>query len=120
MKSLNEDCWEPWLKEYLAQVGITVDTLIETEAPLKLAHTLNKIITHSLQEALKASGFEEIPAAIQLLIYARIGQLLLAALWSGIKDVHAPDSDPPATIASLLSEIETQLSETMRQGAAHG
>ena len=118
MKALNEECWEPWLKEHLAHDGITVDTIIETEAPLKMARTLNKIISHSLQDALQESEFTLLPAGIQMLFYARIGQLLLAALFCGVKDVNAPEDDPPATIQSLLAETERQLSATMRQGVA--
>jgi putative SOS response-associated peptidase YedK len=120
MVTLNEENWEPWLKEHLTENGVSVDTICDTEAPIKLARTLNKIIRLPLQEALKASEFEELPAAIQLLFYARMGQIFLAALWSAVKDTHAPDDAPPSTLASIMADAEEQLSDTIRQGSSNG
>lgn len=121
MFALNEECWEPWLKEYLDSQGVTVDTLIETAAPLKLAKLVNQVIKAPLQEAIPAAEFDKLPAAIQLLFYARIGQVFLAAMWSAVKDVNAPDSDPPATIESIMAMVEHELpSAFQQQGSANG
>ena len=101
---------EPWLAEFLVTNNVTIDTLIETKAPLKFATAVNQIIkAASPVDAVEASGFAELPAAIQLLIYARIGQVMLAATWSCVKDVSAPDSSPPAAIEDILQAAEDAL-----------
>lgn len=116
MQALREELWEPWLAEFLHSLDITEQTLIDTEAPRKLAEAVNSIIkAKTPPAALETSGFDKLPAAVQLLFYARIGQVLLAATWSAVKDVSAPDSAPPATLQDILDAVEDALPEQLRQ-----
>ena len=113
--ALREEHWEPWLKEFLHSQKITEETLIETEAPRKLAIAVNGIIKEETPPAaLEASGFAALPAPIQLLFYARIGQVLLAATWSAVKDINAPDNAPPASLQDILDATEDALPEQLR------
>jgi hypothetical protein len=116
MQALRTESWEPWLKAFLDAHGISEDTLIETEAPRKLALAMNQIIrAETPPKALEDSGFAALSAEIQLLFYARIGQVFLAALWSAVKDTHAPDDTPPPTIEDILAATETALPEQVRE-----
>ena len=115
MQALNEECWEPWLKEFLDSQGITVDTICDSQAPTKMALVVNQVNkAEDLGGALVTSGFAALPAAIQLLFYARIGQVCLAAIWSAIKDTHAPDSAPPPALEDIMAATETALPEQFR------
>jgi hypothetical protein len=113
--ALREELWEPWLAEVMLRNDVNEKLLIDTEAPLKLAKAVNSIIKEETPPAaMAASGFDALPGAIQLLFYARIGQVLLAATWSAVKDIHAPDSAPPATLQDILDAAEDALPEQLR------
>ena len=72
----------------------------------KLAQALNKIVTATdPPTAMDETGFSSLPHPVQLAIYCKLGQVLLAAVWSGVKDVSKPDSDPPVTIEELLEDV---------------
>lgn len=110
---------EPWLAAFLDEQGITIDKIVDEQAPLKMARVVNQIVqTQDLGEALKTSGFEDLPAAIQLLFYARIGQVALAATWSAVKDVSLPDSAPPAGLEEIMLAAEDALPANLRQACS--
>ena len=107
MVSIEEKFWEPWLKEYLDRNGITYDTVLETKTPLLFAQALNKIIrAENPVVALEETGFTELPHPLQMLIYTRLGQVFLCAVWAAVKDVGKPDDAPPASIQELLEDAE--------------
>lgn len=112
MHALDEDAWEPWLAEFCSQNGITYETILESGAPRLLAEALNRIITaEHPPAAMKEVGFDQLPPAIQLLFYGRLGQVLLAAIWAGVKDVNRPDSDPPVSFVELLNDVQDVFNE---------
>ena len=104
--ALDEQWWEPWFQEYCKDNDIT-ETKIAEGAPM-LAEACNKIIeSENPVEALSAVGFTDLHPAIQLAYYAKIGQCFLANLWAGVKDVSAPEDEPPAPIRMLLEMSDT-------------
>lgn len=108
MHALEPQFWEPWLKEFLDEQGITLDTILESKAPLLLAQAMSRVIkSENPPAAMKEVGFDTLPPAIQLLFYARLGQVYLAAVWAGVKDVGRPDSDPPIAFTELLDDVQT-------------
>ena len=112
MQAMETEQWEPWLAQFCEEQGITYDSIIESDAPLMLAKALNLIIgSDHPPAAMKEVGFDQLPGAMQLLFYGRLGQVLLAATWSAVKDVSRPDSDPPAAITELLDDMQTILEE---------
>jgi hypothetical protein len=115
MLTLREELWEPWLKDFLATQNVTEELLVIVEAPQRLAKLVNLVNKEELHNAIDKTAFDKLPAAIQLLFYARIGQVFLAAMWSAVRDVNAPDSDPPATLADIMAMVENQLPESLRQ-----
>jgi hypothetical protein len=118
MAAMEEEWWEPWFKQYMQDQGLTYDTLLETKAPLLFAQAMNAIIrTKDPVVALKESGFADLPAPLQMIFYARLGQCCLAMIWTGVKDVSAPESDPPATIGELLADVEAMFTKMMEANA---
>jgi hypothetical protein len=106
MTAMDPESWEPWLQEFNAANGITYESIMECKAPLLLAQALNRIIkSEHPPAAMKEVGFDQLSPAMQMLFYARMGQVLLAAIWAGVKDVSRPDSDPPVPIEELLDDV---------------
>ena len=104
--ALDEQWWEPWFQEYCKDNDIT-ETKIAEGAPM-LAAACNKIIEAANPvEALEEVGFTDLHPAIQLAYYAKIGQCFLANLWAGVKDISAPEDEPPAPIRMLLEMSDT-------------
>lgn len=107
MVAMEEKFWEPWFRELLEANGVTYDKILETSAPLLMAKALNRVI--AVEDPVKAvdeSGFSGLPPGIQMAFYVRLGQVLLSAVWAGVKDVGRPDSDPPAAFEELLEDVE--------------
>jgi len=103
--ALDEEWWEPWFTDYMEYYGLTYDDL--GPAAIQLAEALNQVIgAKDPGVALEESGFSDLPAPLQCAFYIRMGQVLLAGIWSGIKDVSAPDDAPPADLKDILDEAE--------------
>lgn len=97
---------EPWLTQFITENGLTYQAIIDSKAPLLLAQALNLIVkSEHPPAAMKEVGFDQLPAAMQMLFYCRLGQVFLAAVWAGIKDVSRADSDPPASFEELLDSV---------------
>lgn len=107
MTAMDPDSWEPWLQEFNAANGITYESIMESKAPLLLAEALNLMIKEvHPPAAMKKVGFDKLSPAMQMLFYARMGQVLLGAIWSGVKDVSRPDADPPVAIEEFLDDVQ--------------
>lgn len=113
--SLETRFWEPWLAQYMEDHSLKYDDLVE---PLsKLANACAAVIkTANPPEALQQAGFDQLPPAIQLVIYARLGQVLLAATWEGVKDVSRPDSEPPMAVSDLYNAVEDIMQHVGKSG----
>jgi len=106
MLAMDEESWEPWLQEFNAANDITVETIMESKAPIILAQAMNLIIKSATPPAaMEEVGFDKLSPAMQMLFYSRLGQVLLAAIWAGVKDVSRPDSDPPIAIEEFLDDV---------------
>ena len=104
MHALDEKYYEDWFKEFFAEKGLTEEDLVQGVD--KFSQAFNKIITaQNPPQAMDESGFSSLPAPVQMAFYCKLGQVLLAAVWSGAKDVAKPDSDPPVTIEELLEDV---------------
>jgi len=121
MRVIDEESWEPWLKEFMDKNELTVQSVMDSQAPLMLARALNNIIkSRTPPAALKEEGFDKLPAEIQLLFYGRMGQALLSAIWAGVKDVSMADDTPPPTIEILLEEIQSVYEEFFTDDRSEG
>ena len=105
-EALEEQWWEPWFQQYCKDNDITATKFAEG-SPI-LARACNKIIqAENPVKALEAAGFADLHPAIQLAYYAKLGQCFLANVWAGVKDVSAPDDEPPISIQMLLEMSDT-------------
>jgi len=113
---LNAGLKEPWLREFIEQNGLTYQAIIDSEAPLKLGKALNLIMTSEHPPAaMDVTGFSKLPAAMQMLFYARIGQVFLAGVWAGVKDVGQLDSAPPVSFEEFLDDVNDAFQKLLGQ-----
>jgi len=120
MYALEPDTWEPWLKDFLADHDITYESIMESGAPKMLAQALNLVIKlESPPAAMEKVGFDKLPPALQMLFYARLGQVLLSAVWAGAKDVARPDSDPPVAFQEFLDDVNEAVQGFFGQKDGH-
>lgn len=99
---------ETWFAEFCADNVVTDEAI--RDGVVRLAAAVNEIVrTKHPPAALEASGFNALPYAVQVAIYCKLGQVLLAAIWTGVKDVSKPESAPPASIEELLEDIGASL-----------
>jgi hypothetical protein len=107
MHAMDDKWWEPWFRQYMRDQELTTDDIVSLEAPLKFAHMVNSVIQATDPAvAAKESGFDQMPAPMQMAFYSRIGQCFLATVWSGVKDVGSPEDEPPIAFSELLDDIE--------------
>ena len=105
MYALDDQYQEEWFKEFLAKYA--VDEKDMAEAAATLAQACNRIIgDENPVVALEAVGFTELPPPLQMALYCKMGQVLLSAIWSGVKDTSKQGSEPPATIQELIQTAE--------------
>ena len=110
METMEPAHWEPWLREFLNKHNITYTGILACEAPRLFALALNRIIQmENPVVALEATGFTKLPPEIQMLFYARLGQVTLATIWSGVKDISVPMDQPPAAIEQILNDANFAL-----------
>ena len=121
LAAMEEEWWEPWFTQYMQDQGLTYASLLETRAPLLFGRALNQIIrAKDPVVALEESGFAALSPPIQMIFYARLGQCFLATIWSGVKDVARPESDPPLAITELLADIESKFIDMLEADAPTG
>lgn len=108
LAALDEQWQEPWFKEYWAQQGLTEEQL--GEAAKLLGAACNRMMDDANPVlALEAVGFDKQPGAVQMAIYTKMGQVLLAAIWAGVKDVGTAGSDPPERVQAILATAQLVL-----------
>ena len=96
---------QPWFEAYARDQGVTPEQL--GEGARRLGQAMNQIIgRRTPDEALQMSGLLNMPPAVVAMLYILIGKYCLAAIWCGVKDCHASDSEPPISIAQLIEEVD--------------
>ena len=109
MHALDEQYWEPWFRKYMADHELVHTDLVPAAG--MLAQAFNQIIrAENPVVALEASGFADVPPDVQTAFYTKIGQVFLAAVWAGVKDLARPADDPPATFQEMLTQIDVGFS----------
>lgn len=106
--AMDEQWVEPWYRQFCQDQGVTEEKM--AEAAVILARACNRIVQdENPVVALEAEGFHQLPGAIQMAIYTKMGQVLLAAVWGGVKDISTAGSDPPERMAHILEVAQTVL-----------
>jgi hypothetical protein len=100
-----EQFQEAWYKAFLEQHGLTKESI---EEGLKLLAGMAKRIVDDTNPAVaaEATGFSELPPAVQLAVYGKLGQVFLAAVWKGVKDVKMANSGTPLEVFDLVRAVE--------------
>lgn len=105
MYAFDEQHWEPWFREFMT--ANAVSELDLGHAAQKLAKAMSKIITTANPVvALEAEGFAAMPPAVQMAIYTRIGQVFLAAIWEGVKDLTPENGAPPKSHIDIINAVD--------------
>lgn len=69
------------------------------------------------KDALEKSGWFALPSATQLLVSAKLGQILTGVYWYGLKQVLSMDDPPDEKIISHVMEAATDLAKVMQDHA---
>lgn len=95
VNGMRRDHWEPWYGEYLAATGTTEQDVARACMAMCKASTsfLDTKITEPAQ-ALEAAGFFATPKPAQLAVAAKLGQVMLGAFFTAIRDVHQVGQKP--------------------------
>lgn len=116
-----ERFWEDWYREY-RKSQLLSDEHIE-HGLTKLAEMTKLIITEKNPlTAAAAVGFDQLRPEQQMAIYGKLGQVFLAAVWSGVKDVKAMNSPTPPEVCELVETVEDFVANgaVARAQAQHG
>jgi hypothetical protein len=101
--ALDPRFYEPWFAAFCAQAEVGPEDF--EKAALPFAKALNEIIgVADPNDAFRKHGFFELPPAVQLAVFAKIGQVFIGCLYSGVKDVSRPQDKPPTDIAAMVEE----------------
>lgn len=94
-----------WYGDYLKAKGVTPDDLRQVVKTLSdsFQYFVNDESVNSPEDALRKSGFLAVNPAAQLVLMARIGQVMLGAFFSGIRDVTEMDLPPHPQIEGDLA-----------------
>lgn len=108
MHALDDQYQEPWFKDFMRKYDVQVNEL--GKGAQLLASALNHVISvKDPVTALQIVGFDKLPPPVQMALYCKMGQVLLSATWSGIKDVKMANSLPPMSVKDLLDDAELWL-----------
>jgi hypothetical protein len=116
MKGLDPDTQEPWVTAYLKEQNIDTDALVQGAEVL--ANYFNKALLDPQfkhpYEALESVGFFNLPQPVQTIICAKLGQVLISASFSSIRDVTRGPGEPSfdtKMIADVAEEFQSRLRE---------
>jgi len=108
MRGLDRGAWEPWYKDYLDHFGVSEDEL--GRGAEVLAEYLNaasrQVEENRPEDTLERVGFFDLPAPVQFVIQAKLGQMLLAAYFQGIREVTHLNEEPPLDIRRIVKQAE--------------
>ena len=91
------------LKEFIDAEGLTEEDIVEgVKAYAKMCARV--IDEKDPAAAIVDTGFDQVPGKIQLILLACLGFISLGAIWSAVKDVNAPEADPPSEMSILLEQ----------------
>ncbi|MEM3061941.1 MAG: hypothetical protein QW303_00145 [Nitrososphaerota archaeon] len=93
------------VKEFLIHNNIKESELMDGIDKLGLLY--KKLhLGEQFNSALHTSGFVNVAFPIKSLILMFVGDTLLRAIATAVKDVSTPETVPPVTVDQLMSEIE--------------
>lgn len=104
-RALDEQFREPWFQEFMQHYGL-VEADLHQAADL-LGQACTRIIgDENPVIALEAVGFTQLPPPLQMAFYCKMGQVMLAGIWSGAKDNAKRGAELPADIQELAATAE--------------
>lgn len=111
---LDPDRQEPWIADFCKSQGITNEDLVKgVEAYTKyLNNTVLDPQFNQPFEALAEAGFFALPSAVQLIICAKLGQVVTSAFFPAIRDVTRDPESPPFDRKSI-DRCVTEVSQRM-------
>ena len=94
---------EEWFKQFLNHYGLSRQVL-EPLGPAVL--NLISSIHQDFGQALKTSGFSSLPVAAQVAFYTKMGQLLLASIHHGLRQITDINETHPKSVKKLAAKID--------------
>lgn len=116
MCGLDYEAQEPWIRAYLADHNISNDALADA------ARAIATYMNHALMDpahkepffALEAAGFFKLDPKVQHVVLAKMGQILLSASFTCIRDVTRQPNDPPfktTEIADAAADLSDKITK---------
>ena len=103
--TLDEIAQDEWMQKLMTEAGVGVEEA--HDAAKKLALAMREVIQlKTPAEALEKSGFSAIHPAIQCMFFSQLGKVMLAAVWSGVKDTAMPETSAPMPMEDMLNMVE--------------
>lgn len=117
MHQLHPDRLEDWLKAFAMAAGIgpeeiakTVETFAAAIVLLKTDLTIQKPL-----EALTQAGFFATPPAAQVILCAKLGQIITGAYCTAVRDVADPRRPPQVNDVNALVAASTEVATAWRE-----
>lgn len=106
--SLDREHWEPHIREWLDDQGVTVEAILPVAEKFTAA-MVTLFDYESLYEALEAQGFFVEDPLIQTFIFSRLGQVLLVFYWESMREKSARGTKPPLELVEMAERLYREL-----------
>jgi hypothetical protein len=117
MRGLDERPYEPWFEKYLEDQHVSWEDILEGVRRMGLA--LTQVIQQTdIRQALEEAKFFELPPPVVGLLFMRLGQTFLGAVWVGVKDISDPESLAPLGLSQIVDMAEEVRSD-LQKAASH-
>jgi hypothetical protein len=121
---LKREHWEPWFADYLAAKGVTeADLAAAASAMVAGVQLMIESNPESPKAALEAGGFFATKPEAQLVLAARVGQVITGAFFVAVQQVKFDTQDQHAaeifnTVRQEVDKILSEISGAGRDGSA--
>lgn len=110
---LRPENWEPWYADYLQARGVTPEAL--AQAAIDLLKALQRMHLQEFRtplEALLAAGFLKQPTPAQVVVCAKLGQVMACAFFSAVRDTTDLGAEPAQQ--QMLQRLQAAAEEQLR------
>ncbi len=108
LTSLEEEHWDQWLRDYFAFNKVTADDLAQAARCLgKFVEMSCDPAIDSVQTALEKSGLANLPFAAPAILFLKLGQRQLGAIFSALRQTTPQGSGPPLRAQEVVEAAES-------------
>lgn len=119
-KGLDEEHWSPYIRQYFAEHGISEEDLGQAVTLVVEAHRLfiRDRAVASPAEAFEKAGANDLPTPIRMVLFSRLGEVLMGGFFVALRDVTMQGQKPPADFVELIAAGRTLANRLSRHDPA--